>query len=126
MTTSRETSTDASKFDFSAYPEDTLFYDRRSTRCAASARRDDLGGPAATSQPERPVRKERRRRVDPTTFEKQYTVEELEFMNAMHRFKVQSGKTFPTHGEVLKVARSLGYRKLAEPDGPDPERSEHA
>ena len=31
-------------------------------------------------------------------------------MNAMQRFKVQSGKTFPSHGEVLAVARSLGYR----------------
>jgi len=33
-------------------------------------------------------------------------------MNAMQHFKEQSGQSFPTHGEVLKVAASLGYRKL--------------
>ena len=57
------------------------------------------------------VRKDRRRRIDPTTFEKQYTDDELEFMNAVQYFKVQSGKSFPSHGDVLRVAASLGYRK---------------
>ena len=61
---------------------------------------------------ERRARKERRRRIDPTTFEKQYTEDELEFMNAMQRFKVQSCKSFPSHGDVLRVALSLGYRKV--------------
>ena len=64
-------------------------------------------------------RKERRRRVDPTTFEKQYTPDELEFMNAMQHFKVQTGQTFPTHGDVLRIARVLGYRRVAPPD-PEP------
>jgi hypothetical protein len=30
----------------------------------------------------------------------------------MQHYKVQSGKSFPSHGEVLKVALSLGYRKV--------------
>jgi hypothetical protein len=60
---------------------------------------------------ERQPRRERRRRIDPTTFEKQYTEDELEFMNAMQRFKERTGKAFPTHGEVIKVAISLGYLK---------------
>lgn len=61
---------------------------------------------------ERQVKKERRKRVDPTTFEKQYTDDEIEFMNAMQHFKMQSGRSFPTYGEVLKVANELGYRKM--------------
>ncbi|MBI1832578.1 MAG: hypothetical protein HYR84_14145, partial [Planctomycetes bacterium] len=36
----------------------------------------------------------------------------MEFMTAMQRFKVQTGKSIPTHGEVLRVAHSLGYRKM--------------
>ena len=57
------------------------------------------------------IKKRRRRRIDPTTFEKQYTEDELEFMTAMQRFKTRSGRAFPTHREVLKVAADLGYRK---------------
>ena len=67
-------------------------------------------------------KKERRRRIDPTTFEKQYTDDEMEFMNAMQRFKELSGKTFPTYGDVLKVAVSLGYRRAVfefDPLSPD-------
>ena len=67
--------------------------------------------PMATASSERRQKKERRRRIDPTTFEKQYTDDEMEFMNAMQRFKELSGKTFPTYGDVLKVAVSLGYRR---------------
>ena len=31
-------------------------------------------------------------------------------MNAMQRFKERTGKMFPSHGEVIRVAISLGYR----------------
>ena len=103
-----ETQTEAPKFDFSAYPPDTLFLDRRTGL-------DRRGGPSepdpAPATAERRVKKERRRRIDPTTFEKQYTEDELEFMNAVQRFKTQSGKTFPTHGDILRIASALGYRK---------------
>ena len=87
----------------------------------APARRAPPGrGPTKPRVPvERRAKKERRRRIDPTTFEKQYTDDELEFMNAMQRFKVQAGKSFPTHGEVLKVAFSLGYRKVISSDEND-------
>jgi hypothetical protein len=102
------------QFDFSAYPEDSLFHERRDRQ----DRRDPASRPAAAKLPaigeatrDRRQKKERRRRIDPTTFEKQYTDEEMEFMNAMQRFKELSGKTFPTHGEVLRVAVSLGYRR---------------
>lgn len=62
-------------------------------------------------KPERRARKERRRRVDPTTFEKQYSDDEIEFMNAIQYFKTQTGRSFPSYGDVLRIAASLGYRK---------------
>ncbi len=115
-----KTNPEPAPFDFSKFPEDTLFYERREGQDRRSRRRDmptELvpGGEVSESTkvpPERRAKKERRRRIDPTTFEKQYTDDELEFMNAMQRFKVQTGKSFPSHGEVLRVAFSLGYRKL--------------
>jgi hypothetical protein len=101
----QETSGDPAKFDFTAYPPDTLFHERR----------EPIPEPHVPSPPpeerDRPSRKERRRRIDPTTFEKQYTDDELEFMTAMQRYKVQTGKAFPSYGEVLRVARELGYGK---------------
>jgi hypothetical protein len=107
-----ETKPEPEKFDFSAFPPDTLFHERREKRdrrARADATHDDPSSPRPPA--ERRAKKERRRRIDPTTFEKQYTEDELEFMNAMQRFKVQTGKSFPTHEDVLKVAFALGYRK---------------
>jgi hypothetical protein len=115
MSNKDETRPEPAKFDFSAFPTDTLFYDRRTglegrdRRAPASP--ESAEGEALRAKPERRVRKERRRRIDPTTFEKQYTDDEMEFMNAMQQFKTQSGKSFPSHGEVLRIAASLGYRK---------------
>ncbi len=101
------------QFDFSSYPRNTLFHERRDGRDRRHRGDGANGsaGPHQTPAPERRARKERRRRIDPTTFEKQYTEDELEFMKAMQRFKELSGKTFPTHGDVLKVAVMLGYRR---------------
>src|SRR6185437_11223331 len=107
MSDKGETPEGTKKFDFGAFPENTLFYDRRTGLERRGPKPVPTGPP-----PERRAKKERRRRIDPTTFEKQYSEDELEFMNAMQRFKVQTGKSFPTHGEVLKVAFSIGYRKL--------------
>ena len=58
---------------------------------------------------------ERRRQIDPTTCERDYTDEEIDFMKAMDDYKRKSGRQFPTWSEVLEVIRSLGYRKVAEP-----------
>ena len=101
-------------FDFSAFPENTLFHDRREgndRRDLEELERQKAAEIKSVAPPERRAKKERRRRIDPTTFEKQYTDDELEFMNAMQRFKVQACKSFPSHGDVLRVAISLGYRK---------------
>ena len=55
----------------------------------------------------------RRRLIDPTTCDRDYTDRELEFMWAMHEYKQSSGRMFPTWSEVLEVARGLGYSKPA-------------
>lgn len=42
------------------------------------------------------------------------TPEELEFCKAMDRYKRNRKRPYPTFSEVLKVIRSLGYRKVAD------------
>ncbi len=110
MSDTIETPGEPAKFDPSAFPPETFFYERRDGR----DRRADRPAPPEV---ERRRKKERRRRVDPTTFEKQYSVDELEFMTAMQEFKVRTAKAFPTYAEVLAVARSLGYHR---PDDLEP------
>jgi len=105
------------EFDFSVYPRNTLFHERRT------------GPPKPPKKPTgaRHAKKDRRRRIDPTTFDKQYSVDEMEFMNAVQRFKEQSGKAFPSYGEVLKVAVILGYRQFIDeprPASQDPDDTE--
>ena len=60
-------------------------------------------------------RLERRRQVDPTTCERDYTDDEIEFMKAMDQYKRDNRRPFPTWSEVLEVLRALGYRKVADP-----------
>lgn len=54
----------------------------------------------------------RRRQIDPTTCERDYTEPELEFMHALEKYKRASGRMFPTCSEVLEVLRGLGYEKV--------------
>src|SRR5437764_7673754 len=58
---------------------------------------------------------DRRRQVDPTTCEKDYSEDEIDFMKAMDRYKRDNRRPFPTWSEVLEVLRALGYRRVAEP-----------
>ena len=53
----------------------------------------------------------RRRFVDPTTCERDYSADEMEFMQAMQEYKARSGRMFPTWSEVLEVLHALGYEK---------------
>lgn len=57
---------------------------------------------------------ERRRQVDPTTCERDYSLEEVEFMSNMDLYKRLAGRQFPTWTEVLEVLHAMGYRKVAE------------
>jgi hypothetical protein len=69
----------------------------------------------ATAAPKLERRKKvnRRRQIDPTTCERDYTEQEVEFMNALDDYKRKSGRMFPTCSEVLEVIHSLGYVKLS-------------
>ncbi len=55
----------------------------------------------------------RRRQIDPTTCERDYTDAEVEFMSAMDQYKRKNGRMFPTCSEILEVIRDLGYIKAA-------------
>ena len=54
----------------------------------------------------------RRRMIDPTTCERDYGPEEIEFMNAVEQYKRRSGRMFPTCSELLEVVRQLGYVRV--------------
>lgn len=54
------------------------------------------------------------RQMNPTTSERYYSSDEVEFMNALAEFKQASGRLFPTCSEILGVLRSLGYEKANE------------
>ena len=51
----------------------------------------------------------RRRQIDPTTCERDYTADEIEFMQALDAYKRANGRMFPTCSEILEVIRNLGY-----------------
>lgn len=73
---------------------------------------------------ERRAKVNRRRQIDPTTCERDYSGEEIEFMNALDEYKRSSGRMFPTCSEILEVVKKLGYQKLPQPqldDQPGPE-----
>lgn len=74
-----------------------------------SARRSSA--PRQASAPA--LRGPRRRKIDPTTCERDYQPEEVEFMRALEAYKRSSGRMFPTCSEVLEVVRSLGYTRAA-------------
>lgn len=56
---------------------------------------------------------QRRRQIDPTTCERDYSNDEVEFMKALEQYKRSSGRMFPTCSEILEVIRGLGYAKGA-------------
>jgi hypothetical protein len=62
---------------------------------------------------ERRKKVNRRRQIDPTTCERDYTDDEVACMNALDNYKRMNGRMFPTCSEVLEVVRSLGYVRLS-------------
>ena len=56
----------------------------------------------------------RRRQIDPTTCERDYSEQEIQFMHAMDEYKQLSGRMFPTCSEILEVLNKLGYRQVAD------------
>lgn len=82
--------------------------DRRRT-----SRRNEEPVTAAEPKLERRKKVNRRRQIDPTTCERDYSEQEVEFMNALDVYKRKSGRMFPTCSEVLEVIRGLGYVQLS-------------
>ena len=70
-------------------------------------------------QGERREKVNRRRQIDPTTCERDYSDAEVEFMHALDDYKRKNGRMFPTCSEILEVIIGLGYEKrqpaIAEP-----------
>jgi hypothetical protein len=60
-------------------------------------------------------RGERRRKIDPTTCERDYNNDQIEFMMAMDQYKRENRRPFPIWSEVLEVLLAIGYRKVADP-----------
>ena len=69
---------------------------------------------------ERRQKVQRRRQIDPTTCERDYTNDEIEFMQAMDDYKRRSGRMFPTCSEILEVIRDIGYVKQHGPEPSEP------
>jgi hypothetical protein len=61
---------------------------------------------------ERREKVSRRRQIDPTTCERDYSDAEVEFMHALDKYKRTSGRMFPTCSEILEVLRGLGYERV--------------
>jgi len=91
---------------------DAITIDRRRSK---ERRDEEVVAEATAPAPKLERRKKvsRRRQIDPTTCERDYTEQEVEFMNALDDYKRKSGRMFPTCSEVLEVIRSLGYIKAA-------------
>ena len=107
----------------------TAVMDRRGQqerRRETDRRRHDLPVAVERRKLQRRAKVIRRRQIDPTTCERDYTAGEIEFMTALDNYKRTSGRMFPTCSEILEVVRKLGYEKRAEAEAtvepsPDPE-----
>jgi hypothetical protein len=97
-------------------PPDGLIADRRGNdRRGNDRRKRSIPVPVERrAGKERRQQGERRRQIDPTTCERDYSDEEILFMKAMDQYKRDNRRPFPTWSEVLEVLRALGYRKVAE------------
>ncbi|HWA99169.1 MAG TPA: hypothetical protein VG713_11780 [Pirellulales bacterium] len=80
-------------------------------RRATDRRKNDVPVVQERRTGERRQKVQRRRQIDPTTCERDYSDDEVEFMNALENYKRAAGRMFPTCSEVLEVVRSLGYAK---------------
>lgn len=80
--------------------------DRRSVEESSSTPRPVITKPSKKAL--------RRRHIDPTTCERDYRQDEIDFMRAMDDYKRAAGRMFPTCSEVLEVIRGMGYVRLTD------------
>ena len=62
-------------------------------------------------------KQQRRRQIDPTTCERDYSNDEIAFMQAIDDYKRRSGRMFPTCSEILEVIRDMGYVRVTDTPG---------
>ncbi len=88
--------------------------DRRTStdRRGGERRKVDIPVAVERRQGERRAKVPRRRQIDPTTCERDYSGDEIEFMQALDAYKRANGRMFPTCSEILEVIRDLGYVRL--------------
>ena len=93
--------------------ESTRVMDTRSNHDRRQHDRRQQDGPVEVERrsTERRVKVNRRRQIDPTTCERDYSPAEVEFMSALDDYKRRSGRMFPTCSEILEVVKALGYEK---------------
>ena len=102
-----------------APPAGSVVVDVRSgkeRRGGADRRQKSIPVAVDRRQGERRAKVNRRRQIDPTTCERDYSQEEIQFMSALDEYKRRSGRMFPTCSEILEVVKGLGYEKR--PDAP--------
>jgi hypothetical protein len=88
---------------------------RKDRRETPDRRQNDVPVAVERRHLERRAKVARRRQIDPTTCERDYTHDEVEFMHALDAYKRASGRMFPTCSEVLEVLKGLGYQKVGMP-----------
>lgn len=94
------------EMDRRAKPSDRRVEDRRKENKPVAIER---------RQGERRAKVARRRQIDPTTCERDYNTDEIEFMQALDAYKRANGRMFPTCSEILEVIRALGYVRTSQP-----------
>ena len=62
----------------------------------------------------------RRRLIDPTTCERDYSLEELDFMRALDEYKRTNSRMFPTCSEILVSESSTAFGSGAQRSGGAP------
>lgn len=92
--------------------DEEVTIDRRRKSRRSEEAVDSPAKPKPAPKLERRAKVQRRRQIDPTTCERDYSEAEVEFMNALDVYKRTSGRMFPTCSEVLEVIRGLGYVQL--------------
>jgi len=97
-----------------AKTETAVTVDRRTSTDRRKTDRRQKQVPVAVErrQGERREKVNRRRQIDPTTCERDYSNDEIEFMQALDLYKRTSGRMFPTCSEILEVIKGIGYVKV--------------
>ena len=86
-------------------PEALAPFEKRSVVAVNKIEKQEKKLPTAEKKP-------KKQRMNPATSDRSYSMEEVEFMNALAEFKRASGRTFPTCSEILDILRGLGYEKV--------------